>query len=46
MGYNPKEYPMKISRWNNPLILTIDPNFQQDIQGGPHGPIVMKGLKF
>ena len=22
--------------WNNPLILTIDPNFQQDIQVGAH----------
>ena len=34
MGYNPKEYPMKINRWNSPLILalTLDPNFQRDIQ--------------
>ena len=27
-------YPIDKYRWNNPLILTIDPNFQQDIQGG------------
>ena len=32
MGYNPN-IPHLLSRWNNPLILTIDPNFQQDIQG-------------
>ena len=25
-------YPIKKSRWNNPLIPTIDPNFQRDIQ--------------
>ena len=31
VGYNPKEYPPFISRWNKPLILTIDPNFQRDI---------------
>ena len=28
-GYKPKEYP--IYKYYNPLILTIDPNFQQDI---------------
>ena len=27
VGCNPKEYPGLIGRWNNPLILTIDPNF-------------------
>ena len=26
--YNPLIYPILISRWNNPLILTIDPNFR------------------
>ena len=29
--YNPNT-PSLISRWNHPLILTIDPNFQRDIQ--------------
>ena len=32
-GDNPKYIPF-ISRWNDPLILTIDPNFQRDIQVG------------
>ena len=26
------QYTPFISRWTNPLILTIDPNFQRDIQ--------------
>ena len=29
---------MGYSLWNNPLILTIDPNFQQDIQATPPTP--------
>ena len=29
-------HPPSIRRWNNPLILTIDPNFQRDIQVGCH----------
>ena len=50
VGYTPKEYPIYyiISRWNNPLILTIDPNFQPNIQGitqvwppNPRSPVHM-----
>ena len=31
LQYNPQYTPF-VSRWNNPLILTIDPNFQRDIE--------------
>ena len=32
MGYTPSILTIHKYRWNNPLILTIDPNFQRDIQ--------------
>ena len=35
--YNQSQYTPFISKWNYPFILTIDRNFQQDIQVGELG---------
>ena len=32
VGYNPNIPHLYVMKWNNPLILTIDPNLQRDIQ--------------
>ena len=35
------QYSPSRSRWNNPLILTIDPNFQLDIQASSNGQLFL-----
>ena len=44
VGYFTDPYKWDILGWNNPLILTIDPNFQRDIQAGVVFFVVCFGL--